>query len=43
MSRYYFDTNKDVDSEEEVQRRRAFIDRMERKYKFKKSALNLQH
>jgi hypothetical protein len=40
MSKGFFDNNKDIDSEEEVSRRRSFIDRMERKLEFKKSLAN---
>lgn len=40
MSRQYNDSDKDIDSEIEVARRRAFIERMERKLEFKKSVLN---
>lgn len=42
MSRDYFDTNKDIDSEAEVARRRSFIQRMEDKLVFKETMLGLR-
>lgn len=40
MGRGFWDNNKDIDSEEETARRRAFIAKMERKLEFKKSLRN---